>query len=139
MGGNEARRTPESRGGRLYPMDSIIAHIDDGDQAAAAETALRDAGWEGDDVVAASGEEVTQVSGAAQASRRFLERISAAFPSEEADIENEFKDAAARGTWAIMVKTETETDDRRAAATSILKANGAYGLRHYSKHVITDM
>lgn len=118
-------------------MDSIIAHIANGDQAAAAETALREAGWEGDDVVAASGEEVTQVSGTAQASRGFLEKLTAAFPSEEADIENEFKEAAARGTWAIMVKAET--DDRRAAATSILKANGAYGLRHYGKRVITDM
>ena len=137
MDGNEARRTPESRGGRLYPMDAIIAHIDDGDRAAAAETALRDAGWEGDDVVAASGEEVTQVSGAAQAGRGFLERIAAAFPSEEADIENEFKEAAARGVWAMMVKAET--DEQRAAAAAILKAHGAYGLRHYGKRVITDI
>lgn len=137
MGGNEEQRTPESRGRRLYPMDSIIAHIDDGVQAAAAETALREAGWKGDDIVAASGEEVIQVSGTAQTGRTLLQRIAAAFPSEEADIEMEFKDAAARGMWAIMVKTETE--DRRVEATSILKANGAYGLRHYGKRVITDM
>ncbi len=137
MDGNEARRTPETRGGRLYPMDAIIAHIDDGDQAAAAEIALRDAGWERDDVITASGEEVLQVSGAAQADRGFLQRIAAAFPSEEADIENEYKDAAARGVWAMMVKART--DDRRVAATSILKAHGAYGLRHYGKRVITDI
>lgn len=117
MGGQDAQRTPESRGGRLYPMDSIIAHIDDGDRAAAVESALRDAGWDGDDVIAASGDEVIQVSGAAQAGRTFLERLAAAFPSEEAAIEDEFKEAAARGAWAIMVKTPTE--DRRAAATSI--------------------
>ncbi len=137
MDDKEVRRTPESHGGRLYPMDAIIAHIDNGDRAAAAETALRDAGWATEDVIAASGEEVIEVSGAAQAGRGFLERIAAAFPSEEDDIENEFKDAAARGAWAMMVKTET--DDRRATATSILKANGAYGLRHYGKNVITDM
>lgn len=137
MGNDEARRTPESRGGRLYPMDSIIAHIEDGNQAAIAAAKLREAGWDADDVVIASGDEVTEVSGAAQAGRKFMQRIAAAFPSEEADIENEFKDAANHGTWAIMVRTES--DDRRAAATSILKANGAYGLRHFGKHVITDM
>lgn len=137
MGDDEARRTPEIRGGRLYPMDSIIAHIGDGEQAAAAEAALRDAGWEGDDVVTASGERVTQVSGTTDASRGFLDRLTAAFPSEEANIENEFKEAAARGTWAIMVTAET--DERRSAATTILRANGAYGLRHYGKRVITDM
>ncbi len=136
MGDDAARRTPESRGGQLYPMDSIIAHIDDGAQAAA-EAALREAGWESDDVVVASGDEVTQVSGAAQAGRSFMQRLTAAFPSEEANIENEFKEAAARGSWAIMVRAET--DERRAAATSILKANGAYGLRHYGKRTITDM
>lgn len=137
MGDSKERRTPETSGGRLYPMDSIIAHIGDGDQAVVAEAALRQAGWAADDIVAASGEEVTRVSDISQASRKFMERMAAAFPSEEADIENEFKEAAKRGTWAIMVKTETE--DRRAAATSILKAHGAYGLRHYGKHVITDI
>ena len=36
-----------------------------------------------------------------------------------------------------MVKAESA--DRRTAATSILKAHGAYGLRHYGKRVITDL
>lgn len=136
MDSGETRRTPESRLGSLYPMDSIIAHIDEA-QAAAAEAALREVGWEGDDVVVASGEGVTHVSGAAQGGRTFLQRIAGAFPSEETEIENEFKGAAARGAWAIMVKAETA--DRRAAATAILKAHGAYGLRHYGKRVITKL
>lgn len=137
MSDNDARRTPENRGGQLYPMDSIIAHIGDGERATAAEAALREAGWEGEDVVAASGEEVTRVSSTVQASRTFLQRLAAAFPSEETAIENEFKAAAARGSWAIMVKTPT--DEQRDTATSILKAHGAYGLRHYGKRVITEM
>lgn len=41
---------------------------------------------------------IAHIGGAAQAGRRFLQRITAAFPSEEADIENEFKAAADRGT-----------------------------------------
>lgn len=81
MDDSEAKRTPGSQLGSLYPMDSIIAHINDGDHAA--EAALREAGWEGDDVVTASGDEVTRVSGAAQGGRTFLQRIAATFPSEE--------------------------------------------------------
>ena len=133
----DARRTLESRMGSLYHYKSIIAHIDDGDSAAAAEAALRGAGWEGDDVVVASGEEVIKVSGAAQSGRTFLQRIAGAFPSEENPIENEFKEAAARGAWAMMVRAET--DDRRATATSILTAHRAHGPRHYGKRVITDL
>lgn len=137
MGDTEAPRIPERQMGSLYPLHSIIGHLDDGSAAAAAESALREAGWEGDDVVAASGEEVTRVSGAAPAGRTLLQRIVAAFPAEETEIENEFKAAAARGAWAIMVRADT--DDRRAAAASILKAHGAYGLRYYDNHVIIDL
>lgn len=137
MDNDNPGRVPESRMGSLYPIQSIIAHIDDGDSAAAAEAALRKAGWEGDDVVVASGEEVTRVSTAAQGGRSLLQRIAGFFPSEESQIENEFKEAAARGAWAVMVKAET--DVRRDEATSILKAHRAYGLRHYGDRVITDL
>lgn len=137
MDDSEARRTPENRGGQLYPMNSIIAHIETSDQAVAAERSLREAGWEGDDVIVASGEEVIEVSGTAQAGRGFLQRLASSFPSEEAEIVKEFKDAAARGIWAILVKAET--DVRRSAATAILNQSGAYGLRFYGKHVITDI
>jgi len=137
MDDSQARRTPESRMGSLYPIHSIIAHIDDRDHAAAAETALRAAGWEGDDVVVASGEEVTRVSTDAGDGRSLLQRIGRAFPSEESQIENEFKEAASRGAWAVMVRAET--DARRDEATSILKSHRASGLRHYGDRVITDL
>jgi len=131
------RVIPAHRMGSLYPTGSIIAHLADADRAAAAEGALREAGWADDEVSTASGEQVIRVEQAARDGRSLLQRIVGAFPSEETQIENEFKEAAARGAWAIMAKAET--DERRDRARDILRAHGASGLRHYGKRVITDL
>lgn len=131
------RPHPGSRMGSFYPLHSVIAHIDDGGRAAAAETALLDAGWEAEDVLRLSGEEVTRNAGDFEGGRSLLQRIGAAFPSEETQIENEFKDAAARGAWMLFAKAET--GEKRARARSILLEHGGYGLRHYGDRVITDL
>lgn len=131
------RPHPGSRQGSLYPLHSIVAHIDDGYRGAAAEAALRQAGWSRDEVLLQSGEEVTREADDFEKGRSLLQRIGAAFPSEETEIEKEFKDSAARGVWMLFAKAET--DEARMTACAILRRHGGYGMRHYGARVITTL
>ena len=128
---------PGSRLGSLYPLHSIVAHIDDAARAAAAEAALLAAGWRDVDLRRRSGEEVVREAAAFECGRTLFQRLAALFPSEETVIEKEFKEAAARGAWMLFVRAET--GDRRATARRILRGQHACGLRYYDDRVIVSL
>ena len=121
-------RLPPTSLGNIYPLDDVVAVIDDKESAEQAIRALSDAGLRDDDMDLLDGPTVVEGDQSLRQRggglRKFEAWLSAVF-SDDADYARTYVHAA-----------EPEVVQR---VSQVLRANGAHGMRHYELLTVTDL
>jgi hypothetical protein len=133
-------RLPPTLLGNIYPLDDVVAVIDDKESAEQALRALRDAGLPDDDMDLLDGPMVVEADQSLRQRggrlRKFEAWLSAVF-SDEADYARTYVLEAQRGHYLVVAHAaEPEVVQR---VSQVLRANGAHGMRHYELLTVTDL
>jgi hypothetical protein len=131
---------PPTSLGNIYPLDDVVAVIDDKESAEQAVRALSDAGLQDDDVDLLDGPAVVE------ADRSFRQRgsrlqkfeawLSAVF-SDDADYARTYVLEAQHGHYLVIVHAaEPEVVQR---VSHVLRDHGAHTMRHYELLTVTDL
>lgn len=126
-----------TRGGEVYPIDHVIAMVADEPSALAAAEALAADGLREEEIHLMSGQELLQIDSGIGDHRTTWNRILALFPSDERQIINEYKAAAARGGFFFAVFAPDA--GRRDRVAELLKAHGGHHMHYFSKRTYTDL
>jgi hypothetical protein len=123
LGVTRAHEPPTSLG-NTYPLDDVVAVIDDRASAEQAMQALTDAGLPGDDVDLLDGPSVTEAW------------LSSAF-SDDAAYARAYALEAERGHYLVIAHApQPEVVER---VRQVLSAYGAHSMRHYEELTVTDL
>ena len=134
---SQAWRAAPKQLDRFYPLDDIVAVIDDRPAAESAIQALRDAGVREGDVDLIDGAWFAQVARSAVRSRGRIKRLTHALPTEESLLARRYVEEADQGHVIVVVHAPSQDDIERARA--VLAAHGAREMHHYEKRVIRDL
>ena len=122
-----------------YPENRVLGLVDNPEQLESTVNALTSGGFMQSEVEVICGSaaaeklrESTGRTGFANLAMRIGEAIG--MPNDETAIKNKYADALKHGR--ILVTVLAPSDDRKAAATRILQANGADGVRFFGKRLI---
>ena len=124
-------------GGQFYPRDDMLAVIDDRTAAEGAVQALKEAGVSEEDVDLVDGTWFGEAIRGMRERRGVLARLATLLPTDESMLVRRYVEEADRGHSIIVVHAEQPEEVTRAA--QVLRGHGAYGIRHYGRHVITDL
>jgi len=133
-------RLPPTSLGNIYPLDDVVAVIDDKESAEQAVRALSDAGLQDDDVDLLDGAAVVEADQSLRQRGSRLQKFEAwlsAMFSDDADYARTYVLEAQRGHYLVVVHAaEPEIVQR---VSQVLRANGAHSMRHYELLTVTDL
>lgn len=129
--------SPPTRGGETYPLDHVIAMIDDEPSARAAAEAVAADGVLEEEIHLITGQELLQIERAIDDRRSLWNRIVELYPSDERQIINDYKKAAEKGGFFFAVYAPNT--DRRDRVRDVLKGFGGYHMHHFSNRTYTDL
>jgi hypothetical protein len=122
---------------RFYPLDDIVAVIDDRPTAEHAVQALKDAGVSDSDVDLVDGAWFAQAARSAVGQRGRFQRLTHLLPTDESLMARRYVEEAEQNHDIIVVHAPSEVDIERARA--VLAAHGAREMHHYGRRVIKDL
>jgi hypothetical protein len=122
---------------RFYPMDDIVAVIDDRATAERAVRALKDAGVSDGDVDLVDGAWFARAARSAVGQRGRIRRLTHLVPTDESILARTYVEEAERQHDIVVVHAPSDDDVERARA--VLAAHGAREMHHYGRHVIRDL
>src|SRR5262249_42424791 len=126
---------PPTLMGNPYPVDNVVAVIDDQAEAVQAVTSLRDAGLAEDDVIVLDKAAVAQANHPGRM-QRVGAWLSEAF-SDDAAYARLYAHEAERGHYLVIAHAP-----RLAAVERVrkaLRAHGAHDMRHFERLTVTDL
>jgi hypothetical protein len=126
--------------GVVYPLDDVVAVIDDRESAERAVRSLRDAGLPEEDVELLDGPFVVEASRSCQKHSGRLQRIEAWLSTAFSDDVAYAKDyllQAERGHYLLIVHAQRQDVVERVR--ELLHAEGAHDMRHYELLTVTDL
>ncbi len=131
---------PPSILGFVYPLDDVVAVIDDRESAERAVRSLRDAGLPEEDIELLDGPFVLEASRSFQKNQGRLQKIEAwlstAF-SDDVAYARDYILQAERGHFLLIVHAQQQDVVERVRG--LLHANGAHDIRHYELLTVTDL
>jgi hypothetical protein len=122
---------------RFYPMDDIVAVIDDRATAEGALQALKDAGVSAADMDLVDGAWFAEAARSAVEHRGTMRRLAHAIPTDESLLTKRYLEEAEQQHVIIVVHAASDDDVTRAGA--ILAAHGAREMHHYARRMIRDL
>lgn len=122
---------------RFYPMDDIVAVIDNRATGERAVQALKDAGVSDGDVDLVDGAWFAQAARSAVGQRGMVQRLTHLLPTDETILARTYVEEAEREHDIIVVHAPSHDDVERARA--VLAAHGAREMHHYGRHTIRDL
>jgi hypothetical protein len=134
---SQAWRTAPTKLDRFYPVDDIVAVIDDRPTAEHAVQALRDAGVSDGDLDLVDGGWFAQAAHSAVQQRGVMKRLAHLLPTDESDLAGRYVEAAECQHVLIVVHAPGQDDIERARA--VLAAHGAREMHHYGRRTIRDL
>ena len=123
--------------GQFYPLDDILAVVEDRSRGEQAAQALIDAGVPKGDVDLVDGAWFSEALRAAGRQHGIARRLAQFLPTDESLLVRLYMDEADQGHNIIIVHAPRREDIERAQAA--LASHGAREMRHYGRHVITDL
>lgn len=123
--------------GQFYPLDDILAVVDDRSTGERAVQALKDAGVSETDVDLLDGAWFATALRSARDQGGIAWRLAHLLPTDESLIVRRYMEEADRGHVIIIVHAASPEDVDRAQA--VLAAHGAREMRHYDRLVIRDL
>ena len=123
--------------GLFYPLDDILAVIDDRATAERAVQALKDAGVSETEVDLLDGAWFAEALRSARRQFGVAQRLAHLLPTDESLLVKRYVAEADQGHVIVIVHAERPDDVERAR--SVLAAHGAREMRHYRQRVIRDM
>jgi hypothetical protein len=123
--------------GQFYPLDDILAVIDDRATAERAVQALKDAGVPDGDVDLLDGAWFAETIRSARRQFGVAQRLAHLLPTDESLLVQRYVAEADQGRVIVIVHAEGPDDVDRAR--SVLAAHGAREMRHYERLVIRDL
>jgi hypothetical protein len=134
---SQAWRGAPRKLGQFYPLDDIVAVIDDRAAAERAAQALKDAGVSDGDVDLVAGAWFAQAARSAVQQRGVLRRLAHLVPTDERVLVRQYVEEAEAGHFLVVVHAPSPDDVERARA--VLAAHGAREMHHYERNVIRDL
>jgi hypothetical protein len=122
---------------RFYPLDDIVAVIDDRSTAERAVQALKDAGVSDADVDLVDGAWFGQAARSAVQHRGVVRRLAHLLPTDESLLAGRYVEEAEQKHVIIVVHAPSQDDVDRAQG--VLAAHGAREMHHYERHMIRDL
>lgn len=123
--------------GQFYPLDDILAVLEDRSAGERAVQALKDAGVAETDVDLLDGAWFAAAMRAAGRQHGVARRIAALLPTDESLLVKRYVAEAEQGHVIVIVHAPAPEDVERARA--VLAAHGAREIRHYEQQVIRDL
>jgi hypothetical protein len=120
--------------GQFYPLDDILAVVEDRSTGERAVQALKDAGVSETDLDLLDGAWFAEAMRASGRRYGVARRIAALLPTDESLLVKRYVTEAEQGHLIVVVHAERPDDVERAR--SVLAAHGAREMRHYRQHVI---
>jgi hypothetical protein len=134
---SEAWRAAPTKLDRFYPLDDIVAVIDDRSAAERAVQALKDAGVSESDVDLVDGAWFAQAARSAVEQRGMFRRLAHLLPTDESQMAGQYVEEAEQHHDIIVVHAPHPDDIERARG--VLVAHGAREMHHYGRRVIRDL
>jgi hypothetical protein len=123
--------------GQFYPLDDILAVVEDRSTGERAVRALKDAGVSETDVDLLDGAWFAEAMRASGRRHGVASRIAALLPTDESLLVKRYVTEAEQGHLIVIVHAPRPEDVERARA--VLAAHGAREMRHYERHVMRDL
>jgi hypothetical protein len=131
------REAPPTKLGQFYPLDDILAVVDDRPIGERAVQALKDAGVPEGDVDLLDGAWFAEVMHSAREHGGIAWRLAHLLPTDESLLVETYVAAAEHGHAIVITHAESPEDVERVRG--VLAAHGAREMRHYERHVIRDL
>jgi hypothetical protein len=132
--------TPPSSVGNIYPLDDVVAVIDDPESAERAVRSLRDAGVAEDDVDLLDGPSAVEATRSFRKHGGRLRRVQAwlseAF-SDDAEYARIYEREAERGHYLVIA--HAPRPEVVESVRQVLHAHGAHSMRHFELLTVTDL
>jgi hypothetical protein len=128
---------PPTKLGLFYPLDDILAVVEDRSSGERAVQALKDAGVLEGDVDLLDGAWFAESMRSAREQQGIVGRLAHLLPTDESHLVKTYLKAADQGHAIVIVHAENPEDVERARG--VLAAHGARGMRHYKRNVIQDL
>jgi hypothetical protein len=122
---------------RFYPMDDLVAVIDDRATAERAVQALKDAGVSDGDVDLVDGAWFAQAARSAVGQRGWVKRLTHLLPTDETYLAKTYVEEAEHQHNLVVVHAPSQDDVERAR--KVLAAHGGREMHHYGQNVIRDL
>jgi hypothetical protein len=122
---------------RFYPIDDVVAVVDDRATAERAVQALKDAGVSDDDVDLVDGSWFARAARSAVGHRSTFQRFTHLLPTDETFLARKYVEEAEQEHDLIVVHAASPEDVERARL--VLSTHGAREMHHYGRHVIRDL
>ncbi len=123
--------------GEFYPLDDIIAVLQDEATGTQVQQALVTAGIPATDIDVIDGAWFIEHGRELKAQRGLAERLGGLLASEERGYVEEYEEEARQGRTLIAV--HAKTDATAETVRQVLAQHGARRMRHYREHVIEDL
>jgi hypothetical protein len=123
--------------GNLYPLNDLLAVIHDRATAERAVQALKEAGVPDGDVDLLDGAWFAKALRGIGEHRGVVARLAALLPTDESLLVRRYVAEAEQGHSIVVLHAERPEDVERARR--VLADHGAHEIRHYGRHVITDL
>ncbi len=123
--------------GQYYPLDDLLAVVEDRSTGERAVQALKDAGVLDGDVDLLDGAWFAEAMRAAGRQHGIARRLAQLLPTDESLLVQRYVAEADQGHVIVLVHAERPDDVERAR--SVLAAHGAREMRHYGQRVIRDL
>jgi hypothetical protein len=126
-----------TRMGNVYLEHHVLSLVDSDQDAARTAEALVLAGFPRDAVSWKSGSQVVANHAAYREHLNPLQRLAAALPSDEGDLDRRYVEAASHGHSMVGVRVGGMGDAKRAA--DVLHQHHAYLVRYFRPYTIVDL
>jgi hypothetical protein len=134
---SQVGRAVPTKLGQFYPLDDILAVVDDRAAAERAVQALKDAGVSDSNVDLLDGAWFAEAMRSARRQFGVAQRLAHLLPTDESLLVRRYVAEADQGHFIAIVHAEHPDEVERAR--SVLAAHGAREMRHYERHVIRDL
>jgi len=134
---SQVGQAPPTMLGQFYPLDDILAVVENRPTGERAVQALKDAGVSKDDVDLLDGAWFAEAMRSARRQFGVAQRLAHLLPTDESLLVQRYVAEADQGHVIVIVHAERPDDVERAR--SVLAAHGAREMRHYERLVIRDL
>jgi len=122
---------------RFYPLEDVVAVIDDRSTAERAIQALKDAGVADGDVDLADGAWFAQAARSTVQRRGRIARLTHMLETDESLLVTRYVEEADQ--MHVIIAVHAPNQDHVDRVRAVLAEHGAWEMHHYGKHVILDL